>query len=346
MKKRVVVVSLLIISISMGACEREKQNNSASNSRIFLRGQEEETQIELKENLEHKDTILEEIPNGIGLEEVTEEAETDLEEKTEEPDAKMDEEELEVSVVNWNNDWQYADCSVLHSDSVTLYRSISSERKDVVVTVNAGHGTSGGAAVMTLCHPDGSEKVTGGSTPQGAIRATAVSTGTTMLDGTPEAKVTLSLALLVKEMLLNNGYDVLMIRETDDVQIDNVARTVYANNNSDCHIALHYNSTESDAGFFYIGVPDIESYKAMEPVASYWQEHNSFGVAILEGMKAKNMKICGTGVIEMDLTQTSYSTVPSTDVEVGDRGSDYSRETQQKIAEGILEGLNIWYNQR
>ncbi|MDD6039428.1 MAG: N-acetylmuramoyl-L-alanine amidase [bacterium] len=228
---------------------------------------------------------------------------------------------------------------------MTIYRATTEERKEVVVTVNAGHGTSGGSSVKTLCHPDGSPKVTGGSTGEGATKATAVASGTTMLDGTAESKVTLSLAMIVKETLLRNGYDVLMIRETDDAQIDNVARTVYANNCSDCHIALHYNSTTNDAGLFYLGVPDIASYKQMEPVASHWEEHNEFGAALLEGAKAEGVKIFGSGFMGMDLTQTSYSTVPSTDLEVGDRGSDYSPEAQQKIADGILAGLDIWMKQ-
>ena len=31
-----------------------------------------------------------------------------------------------------------------------------------------------------------------------------------------------------------------MLRDGDDVQLDNVARTVICNNAADCHIALHW----------------------------------------------------------------------------------------------------------
>ena len=34
------------------------------------------------------------------------------------------------------------------------------------------------------------------------------------------------MAKILKDKLLAEGYDVLMIRESDDVQLDNVARTV------------------------------------------------------------------------------------------------------------------------
>ena len=51
----------------------------------------------------------------------------------------------------------------------------------------------------------------------------------------------------------------------------------------------------------------------------------------------------GDGNIPTDLTQTSYSTIPSIDVEVGDRKSDYSEATQRKIAEGIAAGIDIFF---
>ena len=38
--------------------------------------------------------------------------------------------------------------------------------------------------------------------------------------------------------------------------LDNIARTVFANNNADYHIALHYDSTSSNKGAFYISVPN------------------------------------------------------------------------------------------
>lgn len=93
-------------------------------------------------------------------------------------------------------------------------------------------------------------EVTGGTTGAGATSAVAVSSGMTFADGTAESKVTLAMAKVLKTKLLNAGYDVLMIRESDDVQLDNIARTVIANNNADCHIALHWDSTSSNKGAF------------------------------------------------------------------------------------------------
>ena len=245
--------------------------------------------------------------------------------------------------IDWDDDWNFASFSEIHDDCVVLYHSKAKNRKDIVVAVNAGHGTPGGDSVRTMCHPDGSPKVTGGSTAAGEKYAAAISSGMTFLDGTDEAKATLSLSLILKDKLLAEGFDVLMIRETNNCQIDNIARTVYANENADCHISIHYDSSESNKGFFYISVPNVESYRSMEPVSSHWTEHMNLGDAILSGIKEEELKIFGDGAMEIDLTQTSYSTIPSVDVEVGDKASDISEETQTKVADGITKGIEEYF---
>lgn len=245
--------------------------------------------------------------------------------------------------VGLNSGWKYADFSKINSGKAILYKAEGANRKGKVVCVNAGHGTSGGSSVKTLCHPDGTPKVTGGSTAAGATTAIAVSSGMTFSDGTPEAKVTLALAMVLKEKLLARGFDVLMIRESDDVQLDNIARTVIANNMADCHIALHYDSTTNDKGAFYMSVPNIASYRAMEPVASHWQQHHALGDSLIAGLKGVGAKIYSGGKIDMDLTQTSYSTVPSVDIELGDKGSDHSAASLDKLGNGLADGVELFF---
>ncbi len=243
-----------------------------------------------------------------------------------------------------SSDWKYADFSKIKSGSAVLYKTASSSRKNKTVCVNAGHGTSGGGSVKTQCHPDGTPKVTGGTTGAGATEAVAVSSGMTFNDGTSEANVTLALARILKEKLLAEGYDVLMIRESEDVQLDNIARTVLANNKADCHIALHWDSTANDKGAFYMSVPNVASYRAMEPVASHWEQHNRLGEALVQGLKGAGVKIFSGGSMEMDLTQTSYSTVPSIDIELGDKASDHSAGTLNTLANGLTSGVNAFFS--
>lgn len=134
-----------------------------------------------------------------------------------------------------------------------------------------------------------------------------------------------------------------MIRESDDVQLDNVARTVIANNMADCHIALHWDSTTSDKGAFYMSVPNVSSYRAMEPVKSNWEKHNALGESLIAGLKEAGVKIFSGGSMAMDLTQTSYSTVPSIDIELGDKSSDHSDATLDKLADGLVAGVNQYF---
>lgn len=245
--------------------------------------------------------------------------------------------------VTLNSDWKYAGFSKINTGAAMLYRSEAANRKNKVVCINAGHGTKGGSSVKTQCHPDGTPKVTGGTTGAGATTAVAVSGGMTFADGTPEAKVTLAMAKVLKEKLLARGYDVLMIRESDDVQLDNVARTVIANNKADCHIALHWDSTGNNKGAFYMSVPNVASYRNMEPVASNWKQHNALGESLVAGLKGAGVKIFSGGAMEMDLTQTSYSTVPSIDIELGDKASDHSSSTLDKLGNGLADGVEMFF---
>ena len=246
-------------------------------------------------------------------------------------------------VVSLNPQWTYAGFAKITSGSALLYQSTSASRNGKVVCVNAGHGTKGGSSVKTQCHPDGTPKVTGGTTGAGATSAVAVSGGTTFQDGTPEAKVTLQAAQKLRDKLLDKGDDVLMIRDSDDVQLDNIARTVIANNMADCHIALHWDSTKNDKGAFYMSVPDVASYRAMEPVASNWQKHHALGDSLITGLRSAGVKIFSSGTMAMDLTQTSYSTIPSVDIELGDTASDHSSATLNTLADGLAEGIDQFF---
>ena len=249
----------------------------------------------------------------------------------------------ETEQVYLDSSWEYANYAKITSGCAILYKADELNRKNIVIGVNAGHGTNGGIDVKTQCHPDGSRKTTGGTTGEGALEAVAVSTGMTFNDGTPEKTVTLRMAQIFRDKLLADGYDVLMIRDGEDVQLDNVARTVICNNAADCHISLHWDSDglDYDKGCFYISVPD--GIKNMEPVASLWQEDNALGASMVEGLREQGLKIYKDGWMDVDLTQTSYSTVPSVDMELGNVWSDYSDSVLEKQADGLLKGVNDYF---
>ena len=245
--------------------------------------------------------------------------------------------------VNLDPSWEYASYSKINSGSAMFYAA-TENRCGIVVGVNAGHGTKGGSSVKTYCHPDMTPKVTGGTTAAGSIEAVAVSGGMSFNSGESEASVTLRLAQHLRDQLLAAGYDVLMIRDGEDVQLDNVARTVICNNVADCHIAIHFDGDglDHDKGCFFISVPD--GIKSMPPVQSTWMMSEELGTQIVKGLSNHGFKLYNGGSMAIDLTQTSYSTVPSVDVEYGNQCSDTSDEILSQYAAATVEGVEAFFD--
>ena len=244
--------------------------------------------------------------------------------------------------VSLDSSWQYASYSKINSGAAVFYAA-TENRLGITVGVNAGHGTSGGGSVKTYCHPDMTPKVTGGTTAAGETEATAVSGGMSFNNGEKEADVNLRLARFIRDELLKRGYDVLMIRDGDDVQLDNVARTVICNNMADCHIAIHFDGdgTGSDKGCFYISVPD--GIKYMEPVDRTWQMSEELGSQIVTALSNHGHKLHNGGSMDIDLTQTSYSSIPSVDVEYGNQCSDTSDANLMDMAVATADGVDGFF---
>lgn len=347
--KRKIVRGLLagLLAVSLWGCGKDKTDEAAQQESVTV-AEEEESEADVADDSGAEGETV----DGADERDVQKADTASMEEDTEATDAADNSEPADdASVINYedgqlislDDTWQYADHSAIHTGAAVLYRA-AENRKDIIIGVNAGHGTSGGSSVKTLCHPDGSAKTTGGSTGAGATRAAAVSGGMTFQDGTPEKSVTLRMAQIFRDRLLAAGYDVLMLRDGDDVQLDNVARTVICNNVADCHIALHWDGDglSYDKGCFYISVPD--ALKEMEPVASHWQQHDALGAALITGLQNQGAAIYKNGQMSIDLTQTSYSTIPSVDMELGNACSDHSDEALSRLADGLTEGVNGYFD--
>ena len=334
-------VTIMVLALTLTACGTQENTGSTESVKSTetventetVKGTETVESTETIENVEIIEAMVSESAAPQGMANVTPQMQP--------------EEYTNLQQITLDSTWEYADHSKINTGAAVLYPAPEeSGRKGIVIGVNAGHGTAGGAKVKTLCHPDGSAKVTGGSTAAGAMEAAAVSGGMTFQDGTPEREVTLRMAQILRDKLLTSGYDVLMLRDSEDVQLDNVARTVICNNVADCHIALHWDSGDGknyDKGCFYISVP--EALKNMEPVASHWQQHGTLGTDLVEGLREQGAMIYGKGNMSIDLTQTSYSTIPSVDMELGNAYSDHSDVILEQLATGLLTGINTYFEQ-
>lgn len=355
--KKVLLLAVCIgmSTLCLSACTSKKSSNTDAQSNISEQIQEQDGQNDMSAPDE---TMTGQIVN------------TDRDSFTEQADAQaQNEEELEVidgeidetamtddtasqtaseykngQEIYLQGDWEFADSSVIHSGCAVMYVA-TENRKDIIVGVNAGHGTSGGESSSTYCHPDRSAKTTGGSTSAGSVKATAVSGGMSFSDGTRESTVTLQMARILRDKLLDEGYDVLMIRDGEDVQLDNVARTVICNNVADCHIALHWDGDglDYDKGCFYCSVPD--GIKGMYPVSEVWERDDALGRALVDGLESVGSKIRGDGNMDIDLTQTSYSSIPSVDIELGNQSAAHDQGTLRNQADGLVRGVNAFFKQ-
>lgn len=334
-------VTIMVLALTLTACGTQENTGSTESVKSTETVENTET-VKGTETVESTETIENvEIIEAMVLESVVPQGTANV------TPQMQPVEYTNLQQITLDSTWEYADHSKINTGAAVLYRAPEeSGRKGIVIGVNAGHGTLGGSKVKTLCHPDGSAKVTGGSTAAGATSAAAVSGGMTFQDGTPEREVTLRMAQILRDKLLSSGYDVLMLRDSEDVQLDNVARTVICNNVADCHIALHWDSGDGknyDKGCFYISVP--EALKNMEPVTSHWQQHDTLGTDLVEGLREQGATIYGKGHMGIDLTQTSYSTIPSVDMELGNEYSDHSDVILEQLATGLLAGINTYFEQ-
>ena len=241
---------------------------------------------------------------------------------------------------------KYAEYAKICTGRAKLYMNTGS-RAGNVVCINAGHGTAGGEKVKTPCHPDRSPKYTDGTTKKGAIESYAISDGMELPDGSKEAFLNLTMACLLRDRLIAAGYSVLMIRETPDVQLDNISRTILANTYADCHISIHWDDTESDKGAFCCVAIHNPKYLSMEPVHSTWQKSEQLASSLISALSRGGIQIWKNGLLEDDLTQISFSVIPTVDIELGDKASDHSDAVFQIIADSMLSGINdFFYNKR
>lgn len=240
-------------------------------------------------------------------------------------------------------DWQFSEFSKITAGQSFLYKA-TGDRKNITVAINAGHGTAGGSRYKTFSHPDGTPKLTGGTTVAGAIESTAVSQGMKFCYGMSEAQMNLRLATVIRKKLLENGFDVLMIRNSPDVQLDNVARTIIANNVADIHIALHFDSDglSYDKGVFYCGIPPQLQY--MPHVTDNYRESERLGVSIITAFERGVLPLFNNGRMELDLTTTSYATIPTVVMELGNQHTVLTAQRLESLAESIYLGVQIFYN--
>ena len=181
--------------------------------------------------------------------------------------------------------------------------------------------------------------------PGSDVMKTKVSSGTQGVStGIPEYELVLVVSLMLKEELLARGYDVIMIRETHDIDISNVERALVANEaKADAFIRVHANGSEN---------PSVEGVMTIcqtpeNPYNSEWYtESKRLSELVLdevvEETGAKKRYVWETDT----MTGINWTTVPTTILEMGFMSNPEEdermaqEEYRRKIAIGVADGID------
>lgn len=165
--------------------------------------------------------------------------------------------------------------------------------------------------------------------------------------GIPEYQLNLAVSLKLKQELINRGYQVYMIRETNDVNISNAERAEMAGKSgADIFIRVHANSLNDSSihGALTMCQTSQNPYNR-----HLYGESSALSKAVVDGICART-GFKNRGIQETDsMSGINWCNIPVTIVEMGfmsNAEEDKKMATEEyrdKIAKGIADGIDAYY---
>ncbi len=229
---------------------------------------------------------------------------------------------------------------------VNLYKSTNfinkdkdsnSDNKNYTICIDPGHQEKGDSNLEPIGPGSSSKKA-------------RVSSGTTgVATKKPEYKLNLEASIVLKNILEGKGYNVVMTRESHNVNISNSERAIFGNEKkSDMVVRIHADSLDNSSK---TGASILVPQKDGKYTSTIYESSNKCADLIKNELERMNIKV--NGIFERgDLTGFNWSKVPVVLIEMGFM-SNYNEdlmmsnpEYQRKMMQSVADGIEIYLKDR